>query len=212
MGGRLLRPGDQDGCDHADLTVGGTFGGARRPSRHALRSQSKGSGGSASRIVMGRSVVAGLCLSPRPAHRAGRVGERTTRPRDTSPGHCVAVGGSSPSRGASTARTPDRGWPRASVKGGPVLGVHGAQLVTVSSARGMTNRRRASPASAGRKIKTCPCAAESALLCGADQSCVSVYLVGSSEPISHADAPYQSIQPVPGWRTRYLPRGTSRPG
>jgi hypothetical protein len=38
----------------------------RRPAPRALRSQSKGSGGSASRIVIGRSVVAGLCLSPGP--------------------------------------------------------------------------------------------------------------------------------------------------
>jgi len=26
MGGRLLRPGDQDGHDHADLAVGGALG------------------------------------------------------------------------------------------------------------------------------------------------------------------------------------------
>ena len=39
---------------------------AGRPARHALRSQSNGSGGSASRIVIGRSLVAGLSLSPRP--------------------------------------------------------------------------------------------------------------------------------------------------
>ena len=37
-----------------------------RPARHALRTRSHGSGGSASRIVIGRSVVAGLSLSPRP--------------------------------------------------------------------------------------------------------------------------------------------------
>ena len=76
--GRLLRPGDQDGGDHADLAVGGPCGGAGRPSRHALRSQSKGSGGSASRMVTGRSVVAGLRLSPRPVRQlrppAGRRG------------------------------------------------------------------------------------------------------------------------------------------
>jgi hypothetical protein len=41
-------------------------GSVARPARHALRSQSNGSGGSASRIVIPRSVVAGLCLSPRP--------------------------------------------------------------------------------------------------------------------------------------------------
>jgi hypothetical protein len=43
----------------------GPFGWAGRPSRHALRSHSQGSGGSASRI-MRRSVVAGQPLSPRP--------------------------------------------------------------------------------------------------------------------------------------------------
>jgi hypothetical protein len=65
--GRLLRSGDEDGGNDTNLTVRGAFGRAtRRPSRHALRSQSNGSGGSASRIVIGRSVVAGLCLSPRP--------------------------------------------------------------------------------------------------------------------------------------------------
>jgi hypothetical protein len=67
VGGRLLRSGDQDGGDHADLAVGRAPGGAaRRLAGHALRSQSNGSGGSASRIVTGRAVVAGLCLSPRP--------------------------------------------------------------------------------------------------------------------------------------------------
>jgi hypothetical protein len=46
MRGRLLRPGNQDGRNDADLTVGGTPGGARRPSRHALRTSSNGAGGS----------------------------------------------------------------------------------------------------------------------------------------------------------------------
>ena len=85
VGGRLLRPGDEHGCNHADLTVGGTSGRvARRPSRHALRNQSNGSGGSASRIVIGRSVVAGLCLSPRPTpcHQGGLS---VSSPETTSP-------------------------------------------------------------------------------------------------------------------------------
>jgi hypothetical protein len=67
VGGRLLRPGHEDGGKDAHLAVGGTFGLMARPVRHALRSQSNGSGGSASRIVTGRSVVAGLSLSPRPS-------------------------------------------------------------------------------------------------------------------------------------------------
>jgi len=45
-GGRLLRPGDEDGRDHADLAVGGSLGGAGRPTRHALRTGPKGTGGS----------------------------------------------------------------------------------------------------------------------------------------------------------------------
>jgi hypothetical protein len=67
VGGSLLRSGREHGRDHADLTVGGTFGGVEGPSRHALRSQSNGSGGSASRMVTGRSLVAEQGLSPRPA-------------------------------------------------------------------------------------------------------------------------------------------------
>lgn len=67
MGGSLLGTGIQDGRNDADLTVGGTGGSAAGVlASHALRNQSKGSGGSASRIVIGRSVVAGLCLLPRP--------------------------------------------------------------------------------------------------------------------------------------------------
>ena len=44
VGGRLLRPGDEDGGDHADLTVGGAFKGAAEPERHTIWSQSDGSG------------------------------------------------------------------------------------------------------------------------------------------------------------------------
>jgi len=40
--GSLLRPGDEDGFDHPDLAVGGAFGGPGRPSRHALRTSSRG--------------------------------------------------------------------------------------------------------------------------------------------------------------------------
>ena len=68
MGGGLLRPGDQDGRDHPDLAIGGALGCVPGVPLHALRNQSKGSGGSESRIVIGRSVVAGLSLSPRPEH------------------------------------------------------------------------------------------------------------------------------------------------
>ena len=64
-------------------------------------SQSKGSGGSARRIVIGRSLVAGLSLSPRPEPRGGS-GRPATRPRGTSPGRCVGIGGPSPSGGART--------------------------------------------------------------------------------------------------------------
>jgi hypothetical protein len=39
IGGRLLRPGDQDGRDDPDLAVRGALGWAGRPSRHALWSQ-----------------------------------------------------------------------------------------------------------------------------------------------------------------------------
>jgi hypothetical protein len=45
VGGRLLRPGDQDRRDHDDLAIGGALGGAGRPSRHALRTSSRGTGG-----------------------------------------------------------------------------------------------------------------------------------------------------------------------
>ncbi len=63
VGSRFLRPGGEDGRNDADLAVGGALGcAAGSPSRHALRSQSTGSGGSASRSVIGRSLVAGLCL------------------------------------------------------------------------------------------------------------------------------------------------------
>jgi hypothetical protein len=67
MGGRLLRSGGQDSCNDPDLTVGGASGSvARALPRHALRSQSHGSGGSASRMMTERSVVAGQSFSPRP--------------------------------------------------------------------------------------------------------------------------------------------------
>ena len=67
-GGRLLRAGDEDRRDDADLAVGGArgVGPDDRFGVMRLRSQSKGSGGSASRIVIGRSLVSGLSLSPRP--------------------------------------------------------------------------------------------------------------------------------------------------
>jgi hypothetical protein len=68
----LLRPGLKDRGDDADLAVCRAFGGAAgRPTRHALRTSSQGSGGSARRIVIGRSLVAGLSLSPRPHHPIG---------------------------------------------------------------------------------------------------------------------------------------------
>ena len=69
VSGGLLRSGSQDCGNDADLAIGGAFGrAARGPASHALRSQSNGSGGSARRIVIGRSLVAGLSLSPRPEH------------------------------------------------------------------------------------------------------------------------------------------------
>jgi len=66
VSGRLLRARNADRGNDPDLAVGRAFRGMAGPSRHALRSQSNGSGGSASRIVIGRSLVAGLSLSPRP--------------------------------------------------------------------------------------------------------------------------------------------------
>ncbi len=63
--GRLLPPGDDDRGDHPDLAVRGASGGAAgRSSRHALRTSSTGSGGSARRIVIGRSLVAGYPSRP----------------------------------------------------------------------------------------------------------------------------------------------------
>jgi hypothetical protein len=76
VGGGLLRPGDENRSEHADLTVRGALSGAGRPSRHALRTRSQGSGGSARRMVNGRSLVAGPFLSPRPEPRAGGRGDR----------------------------------------------------------------------------------------------------------------------------------------
>ena len=65
VGGCLLRPGCDDSGDHGELAVRGASSGATgRPAGHALLSQSTGSGSSASRIVIGRSLVAGLSLSP----------------------------------------------------------------------------------------------------------------------------------------------------
>jgi hypothetical protein len=65
VGGRLLRPGGKyRGHDH-DLTARGASGGtAGRPAGNDARTRSQGSGGSARRIVIGRSLVAGQSLSP----------------------------------------------------------------------------------------------------------------------------------------------------
>ena len=60
VGCGLLRSGSEDDRDHANLAVDGAPGRAGvRPARHALRSHSHGSCGSASRILTGRAVVAG---------------------------------------------------------------------------------------------------------------------------------------------------------
>jgi hypothetical protein len=68
VGGSLLRSGGQDRRDDPDLAVGGASGRvARALPGHALWSQLEGSGGSASRIVIGRSLVAGLAPRPDPA-------------------------------------------------------------------------------------------------------------------------------------------------
>ena len=65
---RLLRQNRR----HADFTLGGAFGSAAgAPMRHALRTRSQGAGGSARRMVIGRSLVAGLSLSPRPNRERG---------------------------------------------------------------------------------------------------------------------------------------------
>ena len=90
MGGPLLRPGQQDGSDHADLTIGGALGGPGRSASHALRSHSKGSGGSARRIVIGRSLVSGLSHSPRLVPPP--VASSTALPRDPSRGARRAKG------------------------------------------------------------------------------------------------------------------------
>jgi hypothetical protein len=63
VGGRLLGTGNQRRCDHPDLTIGGALRGTARPARHALRSQSNGSGGSASRIVASVSKLADAVFS-----------------------------------------------------------------------------------------------------------------------------------------------------
>ena len=79
VGGGLLRAGDEDGCDHPDLSLRSASGWVAVPASHALWSQSQGSGGSARRIVIGRSVVAWLCLSPRPFPHAAPVGALPAR-------------------------------------------------------------------------------------------------------------------------------------
>ena len=67
VGRRLVRAGDEDRGDHSDFTVRGALGwAAGAAARHALRPNSSGVGGSDRRIVIGRSLVAGLSLSPRP--------------------------------------------------------------------------------------------------------------------------------------------------
>ncbi len=60
MGGRLLRPGEEHGGHDDDLAVRRAPGGVVGAARHSHRNQSNGSGGSARRIVYGRSLVAGL--------------------------------------------------------------------------------------------------------------------------------------------------------
>ncbi|MEX1173872.1 MAG: hypothetical protein WEG56_14850 [Chloroflexota bacterium] len=65
--GRLLSPTRQRGPRPRPRPLGPCAScGVARPYRHAVRSQLKGSGGSASRIVIGRSLMAGQSLSPRP--------------------------------------------------------------------------------------------------------------------------------------------------
>ncbi len=59
MSGGLLGASGQYGRDDPDLAVGRASGGAEALPGQALRSHPQGSGGSASRIVTGRSVVAG---------------------------------------------------------------------------------------------------------------------------------------------------------
>jgi hypothetical protein len=46
VGGRLLGAGDEDGRDHDDLALGRASGGSGRPTRHALRTSSRVTGGS----------------------------------------------------------------------------------------------------------------------------------------------------------------------
>ena len=70
-----------------------------RSARHALRDQSKGSGSSASCIVIGRSLVAGLSRSARPRRSCEQGREAVSPPRGSIPARCVAAGGSSPSGG-----------------------------------------------------------------------------------------------------------------
>jgi hypothetical protein len=57
-----------------------------------------------------------------------------TRPRDTSPGRCVGIGGRSPSGGDNSSRLPDRDLPvRARIHAGPAFG----HLAMASEGRGM---------------------------------------------------------------------------
>ncbi len=101
VGGCLLRPGNEDRRDHPDLTVRGALSGmATGPARHALRTNSSGTGGSARRMTIGRSLVEGLSLSPRPVLR--------TFP----PGPAVASGcpgRRSSNRGTGVAAPPEHG-------------------------------------------------------------------------------------------------------
>jgi hypothetical protein len=46
VGGRLLGPSSEDRGDHPDLTLCRALGGAGLPTRHALRTSSRGTGGS----------------------------------------------------------------------------------------------------------------------------------------------------------------------
>jgi hypothetical protein len=55
-------------------------------------------------ILTDNSKVPPLVLSPRPDHPWAEVGDPLSRPRDTSPGRCVGIGGPSPSGGATTTR------------------------------------------------------------------------------------------------------------
>lgn len=68
VGGRILRPRSEDGFNDADLSLGGASGGVARqaPETVGMANRRVMRFGSASRIVIGRSAVAGLYLAPRP--------------------------------------------------------------------------------------------------------------------------------------------------